>query len=45
MVFRFLGAFTQPHRLQRFAALDVVSERAADLRHKSPAVLRIPEGS
>ena len=43
-VLRFLGAFAQPHRLQRFAALDVVSERDADLPHKSPLILRIPEG-
>jgi hypothetical protein len=42
-VLHFRGAFAQPYRLQRFAALDVISERAADLPHKSPAILWIPK--
>jgi len=31
--------------LERFAALDVIRERASDLRHKPPLILGIPEGS
>ncbi len=43
-VLRILGAFTQTDGLQRFSPFDIVRERTAHLRDKSPPILRIPEG-